>query len=71
MIQKIIFTYLNATENSYRSIPKTARQGTMVVGIINCLAAGLGILIINKFGRKQLLFNGMIGMAASLSLLGK
>ena len=43
--------------------------GTLLVGIVNCFSSALGIYMLNKFKRKFLLYNGMIGMAICLSVL--
>ena len=45
------------------------KVGTVSVGVVNCLSALLGVFMINKFGRKTLLYHGMIGMSIALTLL--
>ena len=47
----------------------TEKIGTMAVGIVNWVSALLGVYMVHKFGRKILLFYGMIGMSISLTLL--
>ena len=59
-----IFDKHNKGENEYYG-----RIGTLLVGVVNCISSALGIYMLYKFKRKPLLYNGMIGMAISLSLL--
>ena len=53
------------SDQSYELI----KIGNMMVGIVNWLASVLGIYFLTVFGRRDLLYNGMIGMSISLSLL--
>lgn len=46
-----------------------AKIGTMLIGIFNCFSSVVGAYMLMKFGRRSLLYNGMIGMAISLSML--
>ena len=45
------------------------KVGTVSVGIVNCITSLLGVYMISRFGRKTLLYNGMIGMSITLTLL--
>ena len=48
---------------------KSAKIGTMLVGVVNWAAAMSSIPLLTKFGRKTLLIFGQIGMGISLLLL--
>jgi MFS family permease len=47
----------------------SGKYGTLLVGVVNCLTAMIGIFILANFDRRPLFYNGMIGMAVSLALL--
>ncbi|KAJ1720207.1 hypothetical protein LPJ53_005139 [Coemansia erecta] len=43
---------------------------TMMIGVLNVLATASGALIVDRFGRRPLLFSSMGSMAVSITLLG-
>ncbi|KAJ1800481.1 Solute carrier 2, facilitated glucose transporter member 4, partial [Coemansia sp. RSA 2598] len=43
---------------------------TMMIGVLNVLATASGALIVDRFGRRPLLFSSMASMAVSVVLLG-
>ncbi|KAJ2726163.1 hypothetical protein GGI07_000802 [Coemansia sp. Benny D115] len=43
---------------------------TMMIGVLNVLATASGALIVDRFGRRPLLFSSMSAMAVSVTLLG-
>ncbi|KAJ2558956.1 Bifunctional purine biosynthesis protein PurH [Coemansia sp. RSA 1933] len=43
---------------------------TMTIGILNVFATASGALIVDRFGRRPLLFSSMVAMAMSITLLG-
>jgi MFS family permease len=50
--------------------PQTAIFATLLVGAINVLATIIAMPLVDRLGRRPLLFIGLIGMAASLAFLG-
>lgn len=48
----------------------TAALATVGVGIINALSTFVAIMILDKFGRKQILYTGLIGTAICLATVG-
>ena len=61
----LIFTDAGTEGDDYIQV----KIGNMMIGIVNCVASVIGIYFLTIFGRKSLLYNGMIGMSISLSLL--
>ncbi len=49
---------------------QTALFATMLVGIVNVVVTIISLWLIDRLGRRPLLIGGLIGMAASLALLG-
>ncbi|KAJ2743330.1 hypothetical protein GGI20_003816 [Coemansia sp. BCRC 34301] len=43
---------------------------TVLIGVLNVLATASGVLIVDRFGRRPLLFSSMAAMAVSITLLG-
>jgi sugar porter (SP) family MFS transporter len=48
----------------------TAALATVGVGVINAASTFLAIMILDKFGRKQILYTGLIGTAICLAMVG-
>lgn len=52
------------------STAEKAIQATLIVGIVNVVMTLIALWLIDRLGRRPLMIGGLIGMAASLAILG-